>query len=196
MRDLEIRGAGNLLGSQQSGHAHAVGYDLYLRWLNDAVKALKGQAEGVVHPPPDVSFDGAAHLADGYISDDGAKLDFYRRLARASEPGEIATLREELRDRFGRLPVEADRLLTVCELRVLGAKVGLETVLVHGDEARLNFRAGAAPRLARLNAALDQVQFSAEVRRTTPLSLRLTRLGGISIGPGLVRALTTAAGGS
>ncbi|MSR06492.1 MAG: transcription-repair coupling factor [Gemmatimonadetes bacterium] len=196
LRDLEIRGAGNLLGSQQSGHAHAVGYDLYLRWLNDAVKALKGEAEGVVHPPPEVSMDGAAHLADGYITDDGAKLDFYRRLARASDPGEIAILREELRDRFGPLPAEADRLLMVCELRALGAKVGLETVLVRGDEARLNFRAGAAPRLARLHAALDQVQFAAEVRRTTPLSLRLTRLGGIPIGPGLVRALATAAGGN
>jgi transcription-repair coupling factor (superfamily II helicase) len=194
LRDLEIRGAGNLLGSQQSGHAHAVGYDLYLRWLNDAVKALKGEAAGVVHPPPDVSFDGAAHLADGYIPDEGAKLEFYRRLARATEPGEIATLREELRDRFGPLPPEAERLLIVCDLRVLGARVGLETILVRGDEARLNFRAGAAPRLARLTAALDQVQFAADVRRTTPLSLRLTRLGGIAIGPGLVRALATAAG--
>ncbi|MBI4421203.1 MAG: DEAD/DEAH box helicase, partial [Gemmatimonadetes bacterium] len=194
LRDLELRGAGNLLGAAQSGHAHAVGFDLYLRWLDEAVKALRGEAAGQVFPPPEVVFDGAAHLADVYVPDEDAKLDFYRRLARAGEPSEIATLREELRDRFGPLPEEAERLLTVCELRALGARIGLEMVLVKGDEARLNFRAGAAPRLARLTAALDQVQFAADVRRTVPLSIRLVRLGGVPIGRGLVQAIATAVG--
>ena len=69
-------------------------------------------------------------------------------------------------------------------------------VLVKGDEARLNFRAGATPRLARLTAALDQVQFTADVRRAMPLSIRLVRVGGMPIGRGLVRALGTALGES
>ena len=99
-------------------------------------------------------------------------------------------MREELRDRFGPLPEEAQRLLLVSELRALGARAGLETVLVRGDEARLTFRQDARPRLAGLTAALDAVQFEAEVRRAVPLSLRLRRLGGEAIGPGLVRALT------
>jgi len=99
-------------------------------------------------------------------------------------------VREELRDRFGPLPDEAQRLLLVSELRALGAQGGLETVLVKGDEARLTFRREAQPRLARLTVALDAVQFEAEVRRPVPLSLRLRRLGGEAIGPGLVRALT------
>src|SRR5207253_330752 len=98
-------------------------------------------------PPPDVIVDGAAHLADGYVPDDDAKLDFYRRLARASRPGEIALLRDELRDRFGPPPEEAERLLTICELRALGAPLGLEMVLVKGDEA-----AGAAHRGPRSGA--------------------------------------------
>jgi transcription-repair coupling factor (superfamily II helicase) len=72
---------------------------------------------------------------------------------------------------------------------VLGARLGLETVLVRGDEARLTFRAGAVPRLAGLTAALDEVQFRADIRRATPLALRLTRLGGLATAPGLVRAL-------
>jgi len=71
-----------------------------------------------------------------------------------------------------------------------GGQAGLETVLIKGDEARLTFRRDAAPRLAGLQVALEAVQFEADVRRAVPLSLRLRRLGGESIGPGLVRALT------
>jgi transcription-repair coupling factor (superfamily II helicase) len=192
LRDLELRGAGNLLGAEQSGHAHAVGVDTYLRWLTDAVRALRGTAADPV--PPEVTLDGSAHLPDAYVPDEDAKLDLYRRLARAGGPDDIAQLREELRDRFGPVPDEVDRLLLVAEFRALGAQVGLETILVRGDEARLTFRAGASPRLARLTAALDDVQFAAEVRRATPLALRLTRLGGLATGPGLLYALRAVAG--
>src|SRR6266550_3566984 len=170
LRDLELRGAGNLLGGEQSGHAQAVGFDVYLRWLQETVEALKG--DGTAGPgkgvPPEVVFDRPAHLPDEYVPDAAAKLDLYRRLARAERPCEIQAVREELRDRFGPLPDPAQRLLLVSELRALGAQAGLETVLVKGDA----------------------VQFEAEVRRAVPLSLRLRRLGGEAIGPGLVRALT------
>ena len=194
LRDLELRGAGNLLGGEQSGHAQAVGFDVYLRWLEETVRALKGQREGAASgeqwAPPDVTLDQPAHLPEAYVGDDEAKLDLYRRLARAEQPCEIQAVREELRDRFGPLPPEAERLLLVAELRALGAQAGLEGVLITGDEARLTFRRNAAPRLAGLQVALEAVQFAADVRRAVPLSLRLRRLGGESIGPGLVRALT------
>jgi transcription-repair coupling factor (superfamily II helicase) len=192
LRDLELRGAGNLLGAEQSGHAQAVGFDMYLRWLEDEVRTLKGeQGKGIREwTPPDVTLDRPAHLPEAYVPEDDAKLDIYRRLARAEQPCEIQAVREELRDRFGPPPDDAQRLLLVAELRALGARVGLETVLVRGDEARLTFRRDAHPRLAGLTAALDAVQFEAEVRRAHPLSLRLRRLGGEAIGPGLARALT------
>jgi transcription-repair coupling factor (superfamily II helicase) len=194
MRDLELRGAGNLLGGEQSGHVQAVGFDMYLRWLEETVRGLKQGEQGAgsreQFSPPDVTMDAPAHLADEYVSDDDTKLDLYRRLARAEQPGEIHAVRDELRDRFGPLPAAAERLLLVAELRALGAKTGLETVLIKGDEARLTFRRDAAPRLAGLQVALEAVQFEADVRRAVPLSLRLRRLGGESIGPGLVRALT------
>lgn len=191
LRDLELRGAGNLLGAEQSGQAQAVGFDTYLRWLEEEVRTLKGEAAGSGPlPAPEVVFDQPAHLPDDYVSDHASKLDVYRRLARAERPGEIPAVREELRDRFGPLPPEAERLLLVSELRALGARTGLETILVRGDEARLTFRRDARPRMAGLTVALDAVQFAAEVRRTVPLSLRLRRLGGEAIGPGLVRALT------
>ena len=193
LRDLELRGAGNLLGGEQSGHVQAVGFDTYLRWLQETVEALKtgkgeeGRGKGIA---PEVILDLPAHLSEDYVPDDAARLDLYRRLARAEQPCEIEAVREELRDRFGPLPDAAQRLLLVADLRALGARAGLETVLVRGDEARLTFRRDARVRLAGLTAALDAVQFEAEVRRPVPLSLRLRRLGGEAIGPGLVRALT------
>jgi transcription-repair coupling factor (superfamily II helicase) len=194
LRDLELRGAGNLLGGEQSGHVQAVGFDMYLRWLEETVRGLKtgegGRGKREEWAPPDVTLDAPAHLPDEYVADDDTKLDLYRRLARAEQPGEIQAVRDELRDRFGRLPAAAERLLLVAELRALGAQAGLETVLIKGDEARLTFRRDASPRLAGLQVALDAVQFEADVRRAMPLSLRLRRLGGESIGPGLVRALT------
>ena len=194
LRDLELRGAGNLLGGEQSGHVQAVGFDMYLRWLEETVRALKREPGGGAArrewSPPDVTLDAPAHLPEAYVADDETKLDLYRRLARAEQPCEIPPVREELRDRFGPLPPEAERLLLVAELRALGAQVGLETVLIKGDEARLTFRRDAAPRLAGLQVALERVQFEADVRRAVPLSLRLRRLGGEMIGPGLVRALT------
>jgi transcription-repair coupling factor (superfamily II helicase) len=188
LKDMELRGAGNLLGAEQSGHAHAVGFELYMRWLEETVTALRGQ--GVEAPvPPDVVLDVPAHLPDSFVGDDDLKLDFYRRLSRAGSAGDIDGLRDELRERFGPLPPPADALLDMARLRLLGAELGLQHVIARGDEARLTFRAGAAPRLAKLTSALDDVQLMAEVRRPMPLALRLVRLGGEALVPALVRAL-------
>ena len=192
LKDLEIRGAGNLLGAEQSGHAQAVGFDLYMRWLEETVKALRGQGTTEQPAPPDVVLDRPAQLPDAYVPDDDAKLDLYRRLARATSSGDIDGLRDELRERFGPLPVEAETLLDMARLRALGAVLGLQHVLVRGNEARLTYRSGATPRLAGLTSALDDVQLAAEVRRTLPLSLRLVRLGGEPLVPALVRALKAA----
>ena len=94
-----------------------------------------------------------------------------------------------MRERFGPLPAEADALLDMGRLRALGAHLGVQHILVRGEEARLSFRHGATPRMAGLTQALDDVQLAAEVRRTVPLSLRLVRLGGEALIPSLVRAL-------
>jgi transcription-repair coupling factor (superfamily II helicase) len=194
LKDMELRGAGNLLGAEQSGHAQAVGFDLYLRWMEETVQALRGQDGGEAPAPPDVVFDRAVGLPDSYVPDDGSKLSLYRRLARAATLGEISELGQELRERFGPLPPEAEHLLDMTRLRVVGAALGLQHVLVRGEEARLTFRQGATPRLAGLNAALEDVQLAAEVRRTMPLALRLERLGGQELVPALVRALRAALG--
>jgi len=192
VKDLELRGAGNLLGAEQTGFALTVGVDVYVRLMEETVRALRGEQAGTEWPAPEVLMEGSAYLPEGYVSDDAARLDLYRRLARSRLPGEIAQLREEMADRFGRLPVEAEALVALTQVRVLGARLGLETVVVRADDARLVFRSGATPRLTRLTSAMDEVQFAAEVRRAQPLSLKLVRLGGMDLLPGLVRALSRA----
>ena len=96
-------------------------------------------------------------------------------------------------DRFGPLPAPGEAMLAVAQLRIVGGRLGVDNILVRGNEARVNFRDTAAPRMKGLSAAFHEVQFQAEVRRAHPLSLKLTRLGGVSILDGLVRALTTLA---
>lgn len=194
LKDMEIRGAGSLLGAEQSGHAQAVGFDLYLRWLEETVTALQHSGSGLPPVPPEVVLDQAAYLSEDYVSDDETKLDIYRRLAHAGQISDIDELRNELRERFGPIPDGAETLLNMTRLRILGAQLGVQHLVIRGDEARLSFRQGATPRLAGLSHSLDQVQLAVEVRRTVPLSLRLLRLGGEGIVASLVRALRQVVG--
>ncbi|MEP6832862.1 MAG: TRCF domain-containing protein, partial [Gemmatimonas sp.] len=118
-----------------------------------------------------------------------AKLDIYRRLTALRTPADIESLQSEVRDRFGPLPAAAAALFQSALLRVLGAALGVDGVLVRGLDARVNFRADAIPRLKGLSAAFHGVQFQVDVRRAQPLALKLTRLGGAEMLDGLVRAL-------
>lgn len=117
MRDLEIRGAGNLLGSQQSGHIAAVGYEMYCQLLEDAVRQVQNL------PPKlsaevDIDLPVEAYLPQEYVPDLRHKIDLYRRIAKINDAREIAEIREELRDRFGPLPKSAERMLEMAELRL------------------------------------------------------------------------------
>jgi transcription-repair coupling factor (superfamily II helicase) len=189
LKDLELRGAGNLLGPEQSGFVHAVGFDMYMRMLDETVRRVV-QGDGAPRlVPADVSLDRAAYLPDAYVAAQEAKLDVYRRLGTITEPAGIDAVRDELRDRFGPIPPEAEAFLAVAQLRVVGGLLGIEGMIVRGDEARITFRDSAVPRMKSLSAAFHDVQFQAEVRRAQPLSLKLVRLGGTDMLPGLVRAL-------
>ena len=189
LKDMELRGAGNLLGAEQSGHVQAVGFELYLRMLEEAVTRVQLGDDAPKAVPTDVSLDLPAYLPDEYIASPEAKLDVYRRLTNLTDPAGIEELKGEVRDRFGPLPREAHHLFANAVLRLVGGEMGIEGILVHGDEARVTFRDSAAPRLKGLTAAFGEVQFRADVRRVQPLSLKLTRLGGAGILDGLVRAL-------
>jgi transcription-repair coupling factor (superfamily II helicase) len=189
LKDLELRGAGNLLGPEQSGFVHAVGFDMYLRMLDETVRHLVQGNGAPKLVPADVSVDLPNYLPDDFVPSHEGKLDVYRRLSRIDDPHELEALRAELRDRFGPLPAPAETMLATAQLRILGGSLGIEGILVRGDDARVNFRENAAPRMKGLSAAFHEVQFQAEVRRAVPLSLKLTRLGGAPMLDGLVRAL-------
>jgi transcription-repair coupling factor (superfamily II helicase) len=189
LKDLELRGAGNLLGPEQSGFVTAVGFDMYLRMLEETVGRLLRGDSGPRLQPADVSADVPAYLPDEYIAAQDAKLDIYRRLTHMIDPAEIEALRSEVRDRFGPLPEPAEAFFGIAMLRVLGGFAEMESILVRGNDARITFRGHAVPRMKGISAAFHEVQFQAEVRRAHPLSLKLTRLGGAELLSGLVRAL-------
>lgn len=191
LKDLELRGAGNLLGPEQSGFVHAVGFDMYLRMLDETVRRVLRGDDAPKLQPAEISLDTPSYIPDEYITSPDAKLDIYRRLTNLTELSEIEALREEVRDRFGVLPEPARVFFVTALLRVLGGASDIESVLVRGNEARINFREHAVPRMKGISAAFHEVQFQAEVRRAHPLSLKLTRLGGAEMLDGLVRALTT-----
>jgi transcription-repair coupling factor (superfamily II helicase) len=147
MRDLEIRGAGNLLGTEQSGHISAVGYELYCQLLESAVRQRK-------HLPPEVAVDvdldvpGAAYLPDDYVPDMRFKIDLYRRLTRIKDVAELNQLRAELQDRFGPPPATVMRLLELSELRIDAAVWQISAIYV--EDEYLVFRYGHRPRIEQL----------------------------------------------
>lgn len=190
LRDLEIRGAGNLLGQDQSGFAHAVGMDTYLRLLEEAVRRIRrGPGAERAFPEPDILLPGSAYIPDDYVSDAGQKLHLYRRLSKLEDRSEIAGLREEIRDRFGPLPEEVERLIDAKLLRLLGQRLGIERIFVRGGEGRLTFRSDANPRMATLEVPFRDRQVAVGVRRIAPLSLSLTRVGPEALARTLTRAL-------
>ena len=145
LADLEIRGAGNILGGEQSGHMAAVGFDLYSRLLAEAVEEREGDATRAARrsssaPQAVLDLPLEAHLPDDYVPDEAQKLELYRRLARARSAGDVAAFRQELIDRFGPLPTPVLRLVEVAELR-LAAESGRGVVdLARGRAARRPLR--------------------------------------------------------
>jgi transcription-repair coupling factor (superfamily II helicase) len=138
LRDMEIRGAGNLLGAQQHGQIEMVGFDLYLKLLEEAVRELRGDpVEDEVDPV--VTVDAAAYLPEDYVAEPAQRLALYKRLAGVRAVGEIEDTRRELRDRFGPLPEAAARLLDVVALRLDAKALRLERLEVRGGHALLTF---------------------------------------------------------
>jgi transcription-repair coupling factor (superfamily II helicase) len=129
MRDLEIRGAGNLLGTGQSGHIAAVGYDLYCQMVNEAVAELKGEP---IREPAEIKLDLPldANLPKDYVVREDLRLEAYRRLAAVSTPAEVEDIRAEWEDRYGPVPPPAANLLQVARLRAECARTGIREVNV------------------------------------------------------------------
>jgi transcription-repair coupling factor (superfamily II helicase) len=136
MRDLEIRGAGNILGASQSGHIAAVGYDLYCQMVTEAVAEMKGEP---VKPPAEVKLDVPvdAYLPSDYVTKEELRLEAYRRLANVSTNAQVDDIRTEWEDRYGPVPAAAEALLMVGHLRAECHRIGLREISLIGSTARL-----------------------------------------------------------
>jgi transcription-repair coupling factor (superfamily II helicase) len=154
MRDLEIRGAGNLLGGDQSGHIAAVGYDLYVQMVSEAVAELKGEE---LRPPAEIKLDlpMTANLPADYVAREDLRLEAYRRLATVTTHDEVDDIENEWLDRYGPLPEPARALLRIGHLRAECARLGIHEVAVVTGGAGLS-AAGFTARLSPLQLKASQ----------------------------------------
>ncbi|HVV77050.1 MAG TPA: transcription-repair coupling factor [Mycobacteriales bacterium] len=175
MKDLEIRGAGNLLGGEQSGHIAAVGFDLYVRLVGEAVAEFKGtgveeQLEVKVELPVD------AHLPHEYVPGERLRLEAYRRLASAYTDADIDAVREELRDRYGEPPEPVENLLAVASFRAFARGFGVAEIAAQGKYVRftpLELRESQALRLSRLHPGSVVKPATKTVLVTAPMTARV-----------------------
>ncbi len=139
LSDLEIRGAGNILGPEQHGHMAAVGFELYTRLLAEAVDRLRGRRPMPEPTPVRLDLPGSAFLPDVYIADAGAKLEAYRRFAQIRSAADADALRAELRDRFGPIPAEVEGLFTAVAVRLAAEAAGVPEVRVEPGRVTLKW---------------------------------------------------------
>ncbi len=193
MRDLEIRGAGNLLGDEQSGHVAALGFELYMQMLDEAVREAE-RAEGptqdgagveVEQPDPvrlDVNVD--AYVPADYIPYEQAKIDVHRRVAGAVEVADVEQLREELEDRFGPVPEPLENLLALQRARIKFGQAGARTVSFHGDRLAVVPIQLDSRRAKRLHEELPEALYESG---RSQMSMRVAKDAGERF-PSVVRA--------
>ena len=159
--DLEIRGAGDLLGSEQSGNLRSVGYETYMEMLEQTIDELRGQAhEDWIDP--EIKLPVVGRLPDDYVADVSQRLVLYKRLSSARDENEVAQIRDELMDRYGRLPAEAENLVEVIRLKILARRLGIVRIEVSRGELVLQ----VAPK-----SQIDLIGSSACSRRRVPASV-------------------------
>ena len=159
MRDLEIRGAGDLLGAEQSGHVAALGFELYVEMLNEAVAELSGQARMAVRPVRvDARVD--AYIPATYIQAEALKIDLHRRIALAEHEDELRELRAATEDRYGPLPEPVENLFRIQEAKLALALVGADYLVFRGGRATVGPVGLAATELRALRAIADTVVYT------------------------------------
>ena len=184
MHDLEIRGAGALLGDAQSGHIAAVGFDMYLQILERAVQEMKGE-EVVEEVEPEIDLPIPAFIPSDYLEDINQRLVFYRRLSSARSEIEVGEVRAELRDRFGPSPTVLENLFEVMNLKLLLRKAGVRRASVEKEKVVLAFDAHSPVEPQRLVAAVTQGQGQRDFTPDQRLRIRPAEKGW----PGMVKEI-------
>jgi len=155
MRDLEIRGCGNILGAEQHGHIATVGYDTYSQLIQEAVAELKGEPlRRRVMPPFEIALD--AFIPEQYVPSEAQKITLYKRIAGLASLEEVQEMRDELGDRFGSLPGPVRRLLDVMRARARAAEAGMKKFIATKDAVTLEFESGRLVGRKARNALLEQ----------------------------------------
>ncbi|MCD4556789.1 transcription-repair coupling factor [Schaalia sp. lx-100] len=179
-KDLEIRGAGNLLGGAQSGHIEGVGFDLYVRMVADAVAAYKGEkTENMTDVRLDVPVD--AHIPDSYIRGERLRLEMYGRIASTKTPQEESDVRVELEDRYGPVPREVNLLFAVARLREVIRAAGLEEVMLQGKYVRFSPVQLADSQVIRLKRLHPGAVIKTAVRQVLIPAPMTSRIGGVPL---------------
>lgn len=160
MRDLEIRGAGNVLGAEQHGHMEAVGYDLYCKLLNEAVQALKGERSESEAYNTVVDCDVDAYIPSEYIKNEYQKLDIYKRISGIENEDEYMDMQDELIDRFGELPKPVENLLKVAAVKALAHAAYVTEVNINRQEVRIILYQNARLDVERIPKLVEKYQGS------------------------------------
>jgi len=174
LRDLEIRGAGNLLGAQQHGHIAAVGYDLYSKLLGEAVRELSGQPSSTAVEPV-VSAPVEGFLPEDYVPEVNQRLALYKRLSGTADLEGLADIRAELADRFGALPQEAEQLLDVVRLRLAARPLSVEKLEIGDGRAVFTFAPTTAIDPGKLLAAIHAGKGRLKMKRDFVLEAVIAR---------------------
>jgi transcription-repair coupling factor (superfamily II helicase) len=185
MRDLEIRGAGDLLGAEQSGHVAALGFELYVEMLNEAVAELSGQARLVTRPVRvDARVD--AFIPATYIASEAMKIDLHRRLALVESDDELRELRLGTEDKFGPLPEPVENLFAIQEAKLAIARIGADYLVYRGGRASVGPLALGSGEVRALRAVADTAVYSSAKREVT------LRAGSLDQALGLAAAIVQA----
>lgn len=168
--DLEIRGAGNLLGKQQSGHIAAIGLDLYIQMVEQAVQRLKGQVMEE-EPDPTLRLNVSAFIPEEYVADPHQRLSFYKRLSSSTQLGDLALLHGELQDRFGPPPDPVERLFEVMQVRMQAKALRLVSIELKAGSVVVTLDAKSPVAQTAIQRLMDQ--YKKRLRFLSPLSFEL-----------------------
>jgi len=188
MRDLEIRGSGNVFGTEQSGHISNIGYHLYTRILKDTLetlKEIKGD-QAVVFPAPDISIDAEMQIPSTYMENTAERIASYRRIAKAESTGDVHSIREELRERFGLLPPETMNLIEAALIKNIGQSLGIRSIAIKGSRAQNDFLPEHVEHeggeiIKALSKALGETGKEVEIMNNKSLTFILTHRGDDSL---------------
>jgi transcription-repair coupling factor (superfamily II helicase) len=170
MRDMEIRGAGNIMGGEQHGHMVAVGYDMYYRLLKNAVDELKGELPQRVETQIDIKAD--AHISDEYIFEQGQRIGIYKRIAAIECEEDKHNVEEELEDRFGDPPLAARNLIDIAFVKALGIKLGILEITHHERAVRIKFSDGNVDK-RKIMTLINENRSSLDYISSSPVVLSL-----------------------